>query len=58
MTALGLVEKIKRYRDLQQCSLNDARKAVEKEQLLQTIDGCLTFYELKQLLRVLAERTL
>lgn len=35
----------------------EAKLAVEREDLLQSIDKCATFYELKQIVRTLAERT-
>jgi hypothetical protein len=55
---VGLVDKIKAYRDQHGCSIFEAKRVVEREYLLQSIDECGTFYELKQLVRVLAERTL
>jgi len=55
---VGLVDEIKLYRNVTGCSLEEAKRAVEKIHLLQSIDECATFYELRQLVRAIAERTL
>lgn len=58
LSPIGLVDKIKAYRAAHGCGLFEAKRAVEREYLLASIDECRTFYELRQLVRVLAERTL
>jgi len=58
LSPVGLVDKIKSYRTAHGCSMHEAKRAVEREYLLQGIEECRTFYELKQLVRVLAERWL
>jgi hypothetical protein len=56
---VGLVDEIKLYRNVTGCSLEEAKRVVEKIYLLlQSIDECATFYELRQLVRAIAERTL
>ena len=58
-TQRGLIERVKQYRSSHECSLVEAKQAIEKEDILKDIED-LEYYEasrsVKEILKKLAEK--